>query len=78
VVRYITDPRDEKWFRLGDITLCNLCNRAIQLRREKISGVGWCDIWKHFQPHPVGHHSAEPKLSLWEGAELRDATTRLT
>lgn len=72
-------PRDARWFTVGDITLCCYCRRAIQLRRVRIRGVGWCDLWVHFpgkRDYRFGAHFAQPVLSWSEGVELREPDNR--
>lgn len=64
--RLLMDPRDEAWFAVADITLCDLCGRAIQLRKVRWRH-GWMAAWEHFIV-PAGHYPAILKTSLWEAA----------
>lgn len=75
-MRVYSDPRDDKWFRLGDITLCETCKFAIQLRLVAITSVGQVHIWVHFALHPTSHF-AVPAESLWEAAERREPMERV-
>ncbi len=68
MAKVATDPRDAQWFTLGDITLCQICGRAIQLRRENLRGtLGLVDVWVHFDSR-MPYHGAEPKVTIWEAA----------
>jgi hypothetical protein len=52
--------------RLGDITLCAVCDFAIQLRRAHITAMrAEVDVWEHFRV-PINPHPAKPKRSLWD------------
>lgn len=46
--------------RLGDITLCKHCNRAIRLERWATFG----DVWMHFTANIFRTHRAEPKVAF--------------
>lgn len=68
----IMDPRDARWYHVGDYTLCDTCGRAIRLEVRDIRGLqGPVAIWVHTGPTVAGHFS-EPKVSWAEAAYRRD------
>jgi hypothetical protein len=46
--------------RIGDVTLCQICGDAIQLRRVDIRGLGPTELWVHFREIGISH-PAQPK-----------------
>ena len=57
--------------RIGDMTLCQECNRAIQLVRSHNPDTGGDhDFWVHYAPRVVPGlietHKAVPKRSIWD------------